>query len=173
MAEAGFVIDDKSYPIPTLDTINLDEERILFLYADTVLQDFMPVHPDWTDEEKRVYESVQMRKIRNPDFKRALAHIAYRRKNLDLDDAAIQEAIGKVNALEVDLAMVRGDDSPPAQSSQTPLESESNTSKPSRSTDSGSHTQPSSDQEDESPEPTGTIESETSSPGAPRIELVS
>lgn len=174
MENTGIEIDGKRYPLPTLDTITLDEERILYIYADTVVQDFIPPHPDSSDEEKAVYQQAQLRKIRNPDFKKALAHVAYKRENPNADDAEIQQAIGLVNALEVDIAMLRGDDEdPPAETSQRPLESKRSTSEPSRPTDSGRDTEKSSVPAEEIPARTGTTESETSSPGAPPIALVS
>ena len=164
---AQIEINGKPYELPTLDTITLDEERLLYIYADTVVQDFIPAHPESTDEEKALYQSLQLRKIRNPEFKKALAHIAYRRENPDADDAEIQAAIGLVNALAVDIAMLRGDDEDPPTSSQKPPASTKSSSEPSSSTDSGSRTENGSGHQDKSPEPTGTTESGTSSPGVP------
>lgn len=172
--ESGFVIDDKRYEIPRLDTITLDEERILYVYADTVLQDFAPAHPDMPDDERAVFDLAQLRKVRNPDFKRALAHIAYRREHPEEADADIQKAIGAVNALEVDIALLRGDDEdPPATSSQKQPAKPSATSTRSKPTDSGSPTESDSDPVDETREATGTTESDTSSPGATRLASVS
>ena len=171
---SGFEIDGKHYPFPKIDSVTLDEERVLYVYADTVLQDFVPSHPEWTEDDKRLHESMQMRKIRNPDFKRALAHIAYKRVHPEALDHEIQVSIGKLSALEVDLALLRGDDEdPPALSSQKPLESESDTSEPSKPTDSGSHTPNGSAQVVDLHAPTGTIASDTSSPGVAQTELVS
>lgn len=172
-SRTGFLIDGEHYSLPTLDTITLDEERVLYIYADTVLQDFVPAHPESTDEERAAFELLQMRKLRNPDFKRALAHIAYRRKHPEVEDSEIQVAIGKANALEVDIAMLRGnEDSPPAPSSQNEQPSKSDISDRSKLTGSGSHTEITSAPADASPEPTGTIASETSSPGVVPIASV-
>lgn len=172
--ESGFEIDGKRYEIPRLDTINLDEERILYVYADTVLQDFAPAHPEMEADAALAYEALQGRKIRNPDFKRALAHIAYRREHPDESDADIQKAIGAVNALDVDIAMLRGDDDdPPAQTSQKQPEKPSDSSRPLRLTDSGRHIETDSDPADETREATGTTESATSSPGVVPIASVS
>lgn len=171
--EPGIEIDEEFYSLPTLDTITLDEERVLYLYADTVLQDFAPAHPESSDEEKAAVEALQWRKVRNPDFKRALAHIAYRRRHPEVTDAQVEEAIGKANALQVDLEMLRGDDdSPPDPTSQKQPESESATSLPSRLTDSGSPTEKSSDEADLPPAAIGTTESDTSSPGVVPIASV-
>lgn len=166
----GIEIDGKQYELPTLDTITLDEERILYIYADTVVQDFIPAHPDASDEDKALYQQLQLRKIRNPDFKKALAHIAYKRENREADDAEIQAAIGLVNALEVDVAMLRGDEDP-HQTSQKQPGSKTSTSEHSSSTDSGRDTETSSDLAVESLGDTGTTGSETSSRGAHLIAL--
>ena len=160
---SGFEIDGKFYAIPTLDTVNLDEERILYVYADTVLQDFMPAHPEASEEEQNAATLQQLRVIRNPDFKRALAHIAYKRQHPGVNDADIQVAIGKANALAVDIAMLRGDDDP-SSSSQTSSSNESGESEPSSSTTSGSDTEDTSSGPVVIPSRTGTTESDTSSP---------
>lgn len=142
---AGFEIDGERYEIPTLDTITLDEERILFLYSDCVVQDFAPSHPDWAPERTAAHELIQMQKVRDPAFKRALAHIAYRRRHPDEDDAEINRALGTVNALEVDLAMLGDDPRPPARDSQNGQQKQNVSELPTRSTPSGSPGQTPSD----------------------------
>jgi hypothetical protein len=170
----GIQIDGEQYDFPTLDTVTLAEERVFFLYADSVVRDFIPAHPDATDEEKQAYELLQLRKIRNPDFKRSLAFVAYKRKWKDASDTEAWEIAGTVNALEADIAMLWGDGpSPPATTSQKQPVSETSTSEPSSSTDSGRSTRNGSALPDESHTPTGTSESDTSSPGAPLTASVS
>ena len=169
----GITVNGVNYPFPTLDTIDLNEEWILFLGADCVVRDFIPAHPEATDEEKAAYQRLQMLKLRDPRFKRALAHVAFRRGNPGLKYEDIEKAIGTVNALEADIAMLWGEEEDPTQTSQKQPESKSDTSEPSSSTGSGRSTENGSDRPVETPEPTGTTESDTSSPGAPRIELVS
>lgn len=171
-SDAGFEIDGESYAIPRLDTITLDEERILYIYADTVLQDFMPANPADPAEAQQAYLALQMRKLRNPEFKRALAHIAYKRQHPELDDSSIQSAIGKVSALEVDIAIIKGsaDDNPPASNSLSEHSSRSDTNEPSRSEAFGSHTANGSEQAAEIPEAIGIIESATSSRPSVPIE---
>jgi hypothetical protein len=174
MENPGIEIRGSRYPFPTLDTVTLAEERVLFVYADCVVRDFIPAHPDASDEEKAAYGQLQLRKIRNPDFKRCLAYIAFRRKNPDLEDAEVWKAAGEANALEADIAMLWGDGpSPPATTSQKQPVSETHTSAPSNSTDSGRSTRNGSDPPAASPTPTGTSESDTSSPGARQIASVS
>ena len=164
---SGFEIDGERYELPRLDTINLDEERVLYIYADTVLKDFRLPHPSWSDEEVLAYEQEQTRKIRNPDFKRALAHIAYRRRHPDVADQDVQIAIGSANALEVDLALLRGDaEEDPPTSSQKPPEKPSESNSDTSSGDSGSPTRNDLGQVVESPAAIGTSESDMSSPGA-------
>jgi hypothetical protein len=172
MENPGIEIRGARYPFPTLDTVTLSEERVLFVYADCVVRDFIPAHPEASDEERAAYEQLQLRKIRNPDFKRCLAFIAFKRKHPDLEDAEVWKAAGEANALEADIAMLWGDGpSPPATTSQKQPVSETPTSEPSTSTDSGRSTSNGSDHQDVSLTPTGTSESDTSSPGAPPIAL--
>lgn len=162
--ESGFVIDGESYAIPTLDSLTLDEERLLYLYADCVVQDFASPHPDWSDEDKNRYEYMLSERVRNPNLKRALAHIAYHRKHPDMSDEEILDAIGKVRALELDRAMLRPQDEDPTKVSQSKPLPTSGPSEPERSMVSGRHTDTNSGQAEESQEDTGTTESDTSSP---------
>lgn len=174
MDNPGIEIRGSRYPFPTLDTVTLAEERVLFVYADCVVRDFIPAHPEATDEEKAAYEQLQLRKIRNPDFKRCLAYIAFRRGNPSSEEKEAWNAAGEANALEADIAMLWGDGpSPPATTSQKQPEPKTSSSEPSNSTDSGRSTKNGSDLADESPAPTGTFESDTSSPGALPIVLAS
>jgi hypothetical protein len=169
----GIEVNGTRYDFPTLDTINLDEERILFIYADCVVRDFIPAHPDASEEDRDAYLRLQMIRLRNPDFKRALAHVAYRRVHPDRDADEIQKAIGTVNALEADIAMLWGEEEDPTPTSQSEPENTRSTSEPSKLTDSGRSTPNGSETQDENPEPTGTIESDTSSPGVPLTALAS
>jgi hypothetical protein len=170
----GINVNGENYPFPTLDTITLDEERILYIYSDCVVRDFIPAHPDASDEEKDSYQRVQMLKLRNPEFKRALAHIAYRRANPSFADQDIQKAIGAVNALEADIAMLWGDDDEdPTQTSQKQPDEKKSGSEESKLTDSGRPTTNGSAPVEEIPAPTGTTESATSSLGVAPTALAS
>lgn len=174
MDNPGIEIRGSRYPFPMLDTVTLDEERVLFVYADCVVREFIPAHPEATDEERAAYEALQLRKIRNPDFKRALAFIAYRRKHPDSEEETAWKAAGEANALEVDIAMLWGDGpNPPATTSQKQPENKRSTSEHLSSTDSGRSTTNGSEQAEESPTPTGTSVLGTSSPGARPIVLAS
>lgn len=173
MENPGIEIRGERYPFPTLDTITLAEERALFVYADCVVRDFIPAHPEASEEEKAAYSQMQLRKIRNPDFKRCLSFIAYRRKHENAEESEAWKAAGEANALEADIAMLWGDGPNPQTTSQTPPESTTSTSEPSNSTDSGRSTQNGSVHQDESQSPTGTSESDTSSPGVLQTASVS
>lgn len=135
--ESGFEIDGERYDVPRLDSLDLNEEQILFDLAGIVQVDFAPAHPEAPDEEKRAIEREMADKIRNPSFKRALAHIAYRRRHPDAAFDDVQLVVGKVNALDAEIALVRGDGSPPETSSPNEQENVKSSSKPSRSEASG------------------------------------
>lgn len=168
----GITVDGEEFQLPTMGTITLDEERVLYVYADCIVRDFIPAHPDATEEEAAAWYKRQVLRTRDPNFKKALAHIALLRADPEMSDADLQRRSGRANALEVDIAMLWSDaDDPPTSSQQQP-ESERNTSEDSRLTDSGSSTKNGSEQADENPESIGTSALGTSSPGAPRIELV-
>jgi hypothetical protein len=172
MENPGIEIRGSRYPFPTLDTVTLSEERVLFVYADCVVRDFIPAHPEATDEEKAAYGQLQLRKIRNPDFKRSLAFIAYKRAHPEKDDVDVWAAAGEANALEADIAMLWGDGpEDPQRSSQKQPERKTNTSEDSNSTESGSSTKNGLEPADEIPAPIGTIASDTFSPGVPPIAL--
>lgn len=171
---AGFEIDGKVYSIPPIDTLTLYEERVLYLYADAVIRDFIPPHPDANEEDLRAFEVYQARKLRNPDLKRALAYIAFRRQNPEVDEGDILKAIDQINAFELDLAMLRGDDEdPPAQTSQNGQLEQSEKSEPTSSTDSGRLSSTVSAEVVEIHGRITTSESDTSSPGVVPTGLAS
>lgn len=173
--ESGFEVDGERLEIPTLDTITLDEERVLYIYADVVISDFLPIHPDWKDEEKNAHLLLQAQKIRNPDFKRALVHIAYKRAHPDVDSDEINVKVGASGALELDLALLRGrpDETDPQTRSPNERDKTNGTSTLARSGDSGKPTGTSSGTPEASLEDIGISESDTSSPESPPIELAS
>jgi hypothetical protein len=170
----GVTVDGREYPLPTFESITLDEERLMYLYADCVIRDFIPPHPDLADEEKEAYRRLQLIRWRDPNFKKALVAIALRRAHPDMTHEDRDAKAGSVRGIEADIAMLwADDDDPPAESSQKQPEPKRSTSETSSSTDSGSNTTSGSDPAGESRETTGTSESDTSSPGAPPIALAS
>lgn len=162
--EAGFEIDGTRYEIPRLDTFTMDEAQILYELSGVVQEDFAPEDPEASDEVKAAHEAGLESKIRNPAFKRALAHISYRRAHPDLPFDAAALAVGKANALDVTLALFKGEpESPPEMSSPNEPESKPSSSEHSKSEDSGSRLRSVSDPQEETPDRIGTTESDTSS----------
>lgn len=169
-----FTMEGREYEVPLLSSITLAEERLMYLYADAVIQDFVPVHPEWNDEEKDEHLKVLAGRFRNPSFKTVLAHIAVRRAHPQMAAKEIDAKVADVNALELDLAVLWGeDDRPPAKSSQKQPESETSTNEDSALTDSGRSTESSSETAEETPASTGTTGSDTSSRGAALTASVS
>ena len=135
--ESGLEIDGQRYELPTFDSFDLDEAEILFEVAGVVQEQFAPLHPEEaTDEDRARKTEAELRLIAKPSFKRALVHIAYRRRHPELSFDEINTRVGKVNALDVTMEFLRGDEDPP-QSSPKPHEDKRSTSTPSRSEDSG------------------------------------
>lgn len=137
MDEAGFEIGGERYSVPPLDSFDLDEAEILYEVSGFLLEDLEPAHPEWTAEDKRKHVDELLRKIGNPKFKKALAHIAYRRRHPDVTFELGQQAAGKVNSLEITIAFIRGDAEDPS-TSQKPQGSSESSSEPSKPEDSGS-----------------------------------
>lgn len=142
----GFEIEGERYDVPRLDELDLDEEQILFDLAGIVQVDFAPAHPEASEEERQEITREIVAKVRNPAFKRALAHIAYRRRHPETAFSDVQLVVGKVNALDAEVALIRGDSEDPQTSSPNEPESNGTTSEPSRSeasgTPSGSDSEP-------------------------------
>ena len=158
-----FELDGETYELPLISTFNLDEERILYVYADVVIQDLMPVDPGLPDDEKMIELARQIRRFRNPDLKRAVAHVAYRRKHPEKSQEEIEKTLGGVNALALDIAMYAEVDEDPPNDSQTSSSSEKSENGHSNQSSSGSPTASTSPSPDLSLVTTGTIESGTSS----------
>jgi hypothetical protein len=160
-----FEINGEAYEVPLFDELTLDEERVLYVYADSVVADFVPPHPEEDDKIAKAILLEQARKIRNPEFKRALAHIAYKRRHPDAADADIQKALGRVNAFDLDLAILRGDaDDPPTTTSRKQPENKSGSKPPSSAEASGRDSENTSGIQAVSLARTGTTASDTSFP---------
>ena len=100
-----FEIDGEPYACPRLDELDLDEEMILWEIAKVALPDFMPAHPQSPREVQTAVELVAAARTRQPGFKRALVHIAYRRGHPELSFAQIEERVGKVNGVDSEFAL--------------------------------------------------------------------
>lgn len=186
METSGFEIDGAVYPVPTVDTLTIGEERLLYLYADVVLRHLAPAPSNLEPNIKLAWEAEQARRLDAPDFKRAWAIIAYRRKHPEAALVDVEKVVDASNALQFELTILApGDDvDPPEQSSLKQPGSMSESSEPKASIPSGDPstsaselpsegmTNPTSitpELQDTTPETTGPSESETSSPGALRI----
>lgn len=168
--EAGFEIGDERYSIPSLGSLTLDEERLLFIYADAVVQDFIPAHPDWSEEEVDRHERVMIARVRNPAFKRTLALIAYRRRHPEVSEDEAQDLLGNVIAFDVDVALLRGDDEdedPTETTSPNGRDRTNELSAHEKYTDGGTPIEPSSESPEETLAISGITESDTSSPQSP------
>jgi len=166
----GFEIAGEVYEVPFLDSFDMDEAQILYDLSGTVLEDFRPPHPDLPDLQQTAVLQLQLIRTRTPAFRRALVHIAYRRKHPDYDVDAIDAVIGKMNAADVSLALLsaRGDDEvDPSQSSPKPPDSRNRESGTSESSNGGSHSGSDSAPRVVTLAPTGTGESGTSSQDSP------
>lgn len=139
MSQPGFEINGERLDVPTLESLTLDEEQILYDVAGVVQMDFIRAHPEASDEEKEAVERLILIRVRDPRFKRALAHIAYRRRYPAADFGDVQILVGSMNALDVDLALLgKGDAEDPTTSSPSEHESRSSSNGSSSSEDSGS-----------------------------------
>ena len=155
--ETGFDINGEVYEVPTLDSFDMDEAQILYDLSGVVLEDFIPPHPDSTDQEKAAHYQLQLLRVRDPGFKRALVHVAYRRKHPDYDSTVLDKAIGKMNATDISIAVLaRGDEEDPQSDSLNKPDEKSNTNGTSESSSSGSPSQSDSERPALTLAPTGT-----------------
>lgn len=134
MAEAGFEIDGKVYPVPEIGSFDMDEAQRLYDLADVVLEDFALPDPDASEEEQIAFESEILAKTRNPAFKRAIVEVAYARGNPGLSKATVRETVAGLNMATVLFGFAEeeaGDDaSPPDESASTTPPVELSSSEP-------------------------------------------
>lgn len=136
---SGFEIAGDVYEIPRLETFDLDEAQLLYDISGVILEDWMPPHPDSPDDQKALVFQLQAARTRDPSFKRALVHIAYRRKYPDEEFETVEKIVGGVNATDVTVAILtRGDEPDPSTSSPSKPDSKSNTNGTSEPSSSGS-----------------------------------
>lgn len=162
---AGFEIDGEVYEVPRLDTFDMDEAQVLYDLSGVILEDFIPPHPDAKPEEQQAVLQLQLVKVRNPSFRRALVVISYMRRHPDSDIEEVSRLVGKVNATDVSVAVLtRGDaDEDPLLSSPKQPDSKSSESETSPPSSSGSHSGSVSEARVVSLPRTGAGESDTSS----------
>lgn len=117
--EPAFLIDGNEYPIPGLETFDMDEALTLYECCGLTLEDFAIDDED----EDEIAEMVQ--KTRHPGYVKALMIVAYQRGNAGVSKKKATAVIGRANLIEAYMAFVKagGEEDPTeAQSSETPSE---------------------------------------------------
>lgn len=82
-AEAGFQINGRNCPVPSIETFDMDEASIFYDYTKLTIDQLFDM------------EGLP------PTLIGALAHIAVRRADPTMKDAEIRRAVGKMNLLEL------------------------------------------------------------------------
>lgn len=164
--EKGFEIDGKMYPIPTLDSFDIAEARLLWESCGMALEDFAT--PDEETEEER---EERLRRYRHPGFIAALVEVAYARGNPDLRASAVHERCLKLNMLDAMEDMIQSvregaPDDVPLEPTKPRSES-SKDSESSKNDSSGPGSMSGSDAQEDSHAPTGTGLSMPSVPESP------
>lgn len=152
---AGFLIDGKEYPIPGVDSFDMDEAQLLWDYSGLTLEDFAAADPD--DPDGEAVEAERQRKLRHPGLMRTLLHVAYQRGNPNVKPPVVKRMVGQVTLLEAVSRIAEGGDAgPPAASESTNEPSESLPSaKDDSSVSSGNGSHTTTDERDVTPAPTG------------------
>ena len=161
---AGFEIDGERYEVPLLNTLDLRESQILADMTEErgriVQEDFEPADPTWDPERKREHVMERLRLTERPDFKRALAAIAYLRRHPDETLADAGSRSESANALDFTVASILGPDEvdPTMRDSRQTPSSESETQPLETRERSGTSSARTGTEPDTIPAPTGTIE---------------
>ena len=135
--EPGIEIDGERYELPDLWSLTLDEAELVYDISGVIQEQFAPLHPDSSKEQRAFHEAQNMQAISRPSFKRALVHVAYLRRHPEAKGQDLNVIIGQVNALAVSLEFLRGEASPPETSSPKQPESKNDGSTTSNSEPSG------------------------------------
>jgi hypothetical protein len=161
---AGFEIDGERYEVPMINTLDLNECQILADFTEErgriVQEDFEPADPTWDPERKREHVMERLRLTERPDFKRALAAIAYLRQHPDETLTDARSRSGTANALDFTIASILGPDEvdPTMRDSRQTQSSESETQTLATHEPSGKSSETTGTEPDTILEPTGTIE---------------
>jgi hypothetical protein len=161
---AGFEIDGERYEVPLLNTLDLAESQILADFTEqrgrVVQEDFEPADPTWDADRKREHVMERLRITERPDFKRALAAIAYLRRHPDVTLSDAGSRSEHANALDFTIASILGPDDvdPTMRDSPQTQSSESETQTLETRERSGSSSETSGDEQDTSRVSTGTHE---------------
>lgn len=167
--ETGFRIDGGVYPVPTLDSLDMDESQILFDRSGLGIEDFVPLGDEASQEEKDARSRELSRNVKNPAFLRAMMEIAYRRGNPKLPIGRVRDVIAGANTMAAMSDLLRtsvarkraGDPNVPLEPTTEPQRS-SDGSSVSSSSSSGNGSPDASDAPDENPARTGAMRSDTS-----------
>lgn len=101
MREIGFELGGKTYPVPELDTFDMDEAQLLYDYSGVAIEDFALPDPDEGDEAREEHEKEIESRVRNPAFKRALFEIAVRRGNPTMPWKDVAQLVRGANMVDV------------------------------------------------------------------------
>lgn len=145
---AVFEIDGRDYPVPSVFQLTMGEAQVLFDYSGYTLEDFVPPVPGESDDKR-------LRQVRDPAFKRAMVHIAYRRGNPEAQDGVVRALVDGVQMLDVTAAMFGDDEPDPTVVSPTAQPSSSGTEGPSTSASFGRPSPVPADLPDAIPAPIG------------------
>lgn len=167
-AETGFTIQGKIWESPTVDSLNNDENQVLYDCTGFSQEDFFRR----ADETKEEHDDRLLTIVRHPGFDTAWMRIAFQRGNPQLSARKVEQIVGATNRLEAlatlsdDQVEERDDDLPLASTSEPNAPSSSsldeNKTSPKQESEtptSGSAT--SSDNQDSQPNGTGVSSSDT------------
>lgn len=147
----------------------MDEAKIMYDYCGIVIEDFAPLLDDADPTEAALADELEQR-LKNPAFTTAMLHISYRRANPRASDSKLRRFFGSMDRTEAMELFVEisgldqeTDEEDPTKEPTTEPDASSPKSSAESSESSGATSTMSSDEPDESPEITGTDESDTSS----------
>lgn len=118
-AETGFTIQGAIYEPPTVDSLNNDENQVLFDCTGFSQEDFFRR----ADESKEDHDDRLLQIVRHPGFDTAWMRIAFQRGNPHLSRQKVAQIVGATNRLEA-LATL-GDDQVEEREDEVPLASTS------------------------------------------------
>lgn len=119
MADASFVIDGVDYPIPGLDSFDMDEAVILYEHCKLSVEDFAI-----DDEDPEEVEELA-EKTKHPGFVKALMIVAYMRGNRGVKRNKAEVVIGKSNLMDAYEAFIdAGGEEDPTEAQKTSESSE-------------------------------------------------
>jgi hypothetical protein len=162
VADSGFVIDGVEYPIPELESFDMDELQVMYDYCGFAREDLLSADPQASEDDMAEHRAEVERKLRHPGVWRTMLHVAYRRANPQEKDSRIRELTGKVNLYDALGGLEAAEEENPTEiNSPSQPSSGSDSRQPSKSGDSGWPSPSASDQPDRPLASTGTSVSAT------------